>query len=142
MSTVDEGSTNAIASRSRAPLKFFLLVFALSVPFWLLGAATDVQLLPGLPMSALALFCPVMAAAILLYRENGTAGVIELLKRAFDYQRISAKVWYAAHPSSDAWRHGVVLWTDARDGNATPAPAIASSRGRGVVPWFFLAGAG
>lgn len=79
------------------PLKFFLLVFALSVPFWLLGAVTDLQLLPGLPMSALALFCPVTAAAILLYRENGTAGVIQLLKRAFDYQRSARR--RGTHPS-------------------------------------------
>ena len=40
------------------PVQFFLLVFALSVVFWLLGAVTDLQLLPGLPISALALFCP------------------------------------------------------------------------------------
>lgn len=70
-------------------------MFALSVPFWLLGAVTDLQLLPGLPMSAFALFCPVTAAAILVHRQNGTQGVIRLLKRALDYQRISAKAWYA-----------------------------------------------
>ncbi len=70
-------------------------MFALSVPFWLLGASTERQLLPGLPMSALALFCPVTAAAILVHRQNGTAGVTRLLKRAFDYQRISTRAWYA-----------------------------------------------
>jgi uncharacterized protein len=31
---------------------FFLLVFALSVPLWLVGALADTQLLPGLPLSA------------------------------------------------------------------------------------------
>jgi CAAX protease family protein len=95
MSAVDEGSTNAIASRSRAPLKFFLLVFALSVPFWLIGAALGGQILPGLPVSALGAFCPLAAASILVYRKNKTEGVKELLKRAFDYKRIKAKVWYA-----------------------------------------------
>ncbi len=40
-------------------------------------------------------FCPVTAALILVYRENKTAGVTELLKRSFDYKRIRAKVWYA-----------------------------------------------
>ena len=86
-------------------------MFALSVPFWLLGAVTDLQLLPGLPMSALALFCPVTAAAILVHRHNGTPDVIRLLKRALDYQRISAKVWYApilllmpAVTNSRVWR--------------------------------------
>jgi CAAX protease family protein len=91
---LDRGRTS-IVPRSTSPLKFFVLVFALSIPFWLLGAVTDLQLLPGLPMSALALFCPVTAAAILVHRQNGTSGVIRLLKRALDYQRISAKVWCA-----------------------------------------------
>ena len=92
---VDAASANIITTPSPSPLKFFLLVFALSVPFWLLGAAIERQLLPGLPMSALALFCPVTAAAILVHRQHGTAGVIRLLKRAFDYQRITARAWYA-----------------------------------------------
>jgi membrane protease YdiL (CAAX protease family) len=93
--SVDGDSSNTIASQSRSPLKCFLLVFALSVPFWLIGAVTRLQLLPGLPVSSLMAFCPLMAASILVYREHKTAGVIELLKRAFDDQRIRAKVWYA-----------------------------------------------
>ena len=92
--SVDEDSSNTIASRSRSPLKFFVLVFALSIPFWLAGALTTLQLLPGLPVSSLMFFCPVTAALIFAYRENQTAGVTELLKRSFDYKRIRAKVWY------------------------------------------------
>ena len=88
--------TNArpILNNRRSPLKFFALVFALSVPFWLLGAVTDVQLMPTLPVSALMAFCPMLAALILVYRENKTEGVKALLKRSFDYKRITAKVWY------------------------------------------------
>ena len=93
--SVDEASSTAIASRSRSPLKFFLFVFALSVPFWLAAAFTTLQLLPGLPVSSLMFFCPVTAALIFVYRENKTAGMAELLKRSFDYKRIRAKVWYA-----------------------------------------------
>jgi len=92
--SVDEDSSNTITSRSRSPLKFFLLVFALSLPFWLAGALTALQLLPGLPVSSLMFFCPVTAALICVYRENKTAGVTELLKRSFDYKRIRAKIWY------------------------------------------------
>lgn len=84
-----------IVSRSRSPLKFFLLVFALSIPFQLIGAVTSRQLLPGIQMSSLMLVCPAMAAAILVYKENKIPGVIELLKRSFDYKRIRAKIWYA-----------------------------------------------
>jgi CAAX protease family protein len=63
-----------------------VLVFAVSLPLWLIGAVTGLQLLPGLPVGALMVYGPVTAASILLYREKGTAGVIELLKRSFDYQ--------------------------------------------------------
>lgn len=81
--------------RPRSPLRFFVLVFALSTPFWLLGAVTSRQLSADLPVSSFIWICPVIAAAILAYRENGTAGVTELLRRSFDYKRISAKIWYA-----------------------------------------------
>jgi membrane protease YdiL (CAAX protease family) len=73
---------------------FFVLVFAVSLPLWLIGAVTGLQLLPGLPVSALMVYGPVTAASILLYREKGPAGAIELLKRSFDYQRIVSKGWY------------------------------------------------
>jgi uncharacterized protein len=47
--SLDGDSSNAITSRSRSPLKLFLLVFALSLPFWVIGAVTGLQLLPGVP---------------------------------------------------------------------------------------------
>jgi CAAX protease family protein len=92
---VDEASSDSITSRSRSPLKFVLFVFALSIPFCLAGAMIRLQLFPGLPVSSLSFCCPVIAALVLVYGENKTAGVSELLKRSFDYKRIRAKVWYA-----------------------------------------------
>ncbi len=87
-------NTNLLIRKS--PVIFFLLLFALSSPFWVFGAAMGGQLLPGLPVSAVVLvFCPLITALILVYRKNKIAGVTELLKRAFDYKRIRAKVWYA-----------------------------------------------
>jgi hypothetical protein len=80
--------------RPRSRLKFFLLVFAFSDPFWLIGAVIDVQLLPGLPLSALRAFCPLIAALVLVHREHGTAGIVALLKPAFDFRRIPRKRWY------------------------------------------------
>jgi membrane protease YdiL (CAAX protease family) len=88
-------ASNAIAAGDRSPRAFFLLVFALSLPFYMAGALIPLQLLPGLPVSALALVCPMTAALILLHRESGAAGAIQLLQRSFDYKRIKAKVWYA-----------------------------------------------
>jgi hypothetical protein len=86
--------TNLSIPHNRSPLIYFILTFALSIPFWIAGALTDIQILPGIPFSALGLLCMVGAASILVYRENGLAGVTELMKRSFDFKRVKAKVWY------------------------------------------------
>jgi membrane protease YdiL (CAAX protease family) len=78
---------------SRSPLTFFALVFALSVPFWLIEAATGLQLSADLPVSSFIWVCPVIAASILVYREQGTAGVTALLRRSFDVARLRSRVW-------------------------------------------------
>ena len=81
-------------SKNRSALTFFGLTFALSVSFWIAGAVTKLQLLPAIPVSALGLVCMVGAASILVYRENGLASVLVLLKRSFDFNRVTAKIWY------------------------------------------------
>ena len=57
----------------------------LSVPIWLIGALTPIQLLPGLPVSLLMAFCPMIAASILVYREGKTTGIAGLFKKAFGW---------------------------------------------------------
>jgi membrane protease YdiL (CAAX protease family) len=76
-------------------LTFVVLTFALAIPFWILGGAIGYQLLPGLPVAALTFVCPGLAALILVRREDGSASVNALLRRAFDYERIKDKGWYA-----------------------------------------------
>jgi uncharacterized protein len=93
--SVKEDPTEAGMSRRESPLAFFLLTFALAVPFWLLSGVINIQLLPGLPLAALMFVCPGLAALILVRRESGPEGAKALLKRAFDYERIKAKAWYA-----------------------------------------------
>jgi membrane protease YdiL (CAAX protease family) len=101
---------------NRSQLKFFLLVFGLSIPFWLLGAMSDRQLLPGLSVSALMAFCPMVAALMLVYRVNKTAGVTELLRRSFDFKRIKATGWYAPilllMPGVNVVVYGLMRWMD------------------------------
>ncbi|MBW4621698.1 MAG: hypothetical protein KME17_20330 [Cyanosarcina radialis HA8281-LM2] len=91
---VDDDDRLNSTVRNRSPLTYFVLTFALSIPFWAVGALTDFQLLPGIPVSALGILCVVGAASILVYRENGFAGIAELLKRSFDFKRVRAKIWY------------------------------------------------
>jgi membrane protease YdiL (CAAX protease family) len=83
-----------VAPGDRSPLAFFVLVFALSIPFWVVGAMTGLMITPDLPVSSFIWVCPVIAAAILVYRDDGHQGVIGLLRRSFDYQRIRATIWY------------------------------------------------
>jgi membrane protease YdiL (CAAX protease family) len=83
--------------KNHSPVKFFSLVLLLSIPFWILGAVTRdlTEILPiKLPISALMTFCPLLAAAILVYKEQNIQGFKELLKLSFDFQKIKDKKWY------------------------------------------------
>lgn len=74
------------SSADKSPLKLFLLVFVLSVPFWLVDSLTQLQQgIPlNLPVSSLMAFNPLLAALILTYRHNKSAGMKELLKRVIE----------------------------------------------------------
>lgn len=79
-------------------IAFFILVFLMSMLFWLFGSLSE-QSLPkeasiNLPISSLMVVCPLIASVILVQRKNGSHGVKELLKRSFDYKRIKKKIWY------------------------------------------------
>lgn len=83
-------------SSNKSPLKFFLLVFALTIPLWIIETMVEVK---GLPLDApitdfIATFIPLIAACILVYKEEGTIGVNNLLKRIFDFSKIKQKIWY------------------------------------------------
>jgi membrane protease YdiL (CAAX protease family) len=81
-------------SEHRPVLSFVILVFALSIPFWILGSVFDVQLLPGLPIGSLAVFTPGAAAAVMVYRTGRSPAVGRLLRRSFDVNRIRDRKWY------------------------------------------------
>ena len=75
-------------------MSFFVLVFGLSVPFWVMGALTELQLRPGLPLASLMAICPAAAAAILIERAQGRAGVLRWLRRSFGHRRSGPGLWY------------------------------------------------
>jgi hypothetical protein len=112
------------SSTSQSLLAFFVLVFVFAVPFWGIGAATGLQLLPGIPVAALAVVCPALAALILARRTKGAGGATALLKHAFDYERIRSKVWYAPIllllPAESVLAFAVLRLT----GTTVPAPQI------------------
>ena len=113
-------------SETRAPsaLPFFILVFAIAVPFWIIGMVVDVQPLPGLPIAAAMFVCPALAALILTYRERGRTGVVAFLRRSFDGGNIP-KRWYFTlvllMPGVTVVSFALERWT----GVPVPVPHIA-----------------
>ncbi|MBR7621834.1 CPBP family intramembrane metalloprotease [Phenylobacterium sp. 20VBR1] len=77
----------AQAGKPRSPWVFFGLVFLLAIPFYVLGALVEWPLMPGLPIAALAIVCPALAAIILVYRAEAWTGVSTLLRRGVDRVR-------------------------------------------------------
>ncbi len=76
------------------PWTFFLSIFVLSAPLWLLASFHRVQLMPGLPISALMfLTCPIVACAF-TWRVRGLLAMRRLLLRVFDFGRIPSRIWY------------------------------------------------
>ena len=126
--------------RQWSALAFFGLVLGLSLPFWLVGALSASQLLPALPVSALGFLCPVGAAAILIYRQDGRAGVTRLLKRSFDFGRIEAKAWLGPvillQPVIMALSFVVIQL----EGVAIPLPEFSLLPALALFAVFFIAG--
>jgi len=86
-------NTNTNASQEKLPLDYFVFVFALAVPFWLFGGG-KLPLPINLPVAALVTFVPMIAAALLSYRQHGLTGVKRLFKKAWDYRNTRQGIWY------------------------------------------------
>ncbi len=121
---------------------FFALVFALSIPFWILGAINPIQLLPGLPISALGAFTPALGALILIYKNDRLAGVLQLLRRSFDLERVKNKNWYVAiifiNPAIAVLAYGTIR----ASGISLPNPAPLSFAIFPMFVIFFIAALG
>ena len=103
--------TGECVSNRRSPPAFFLLTVLLSVPF-LLFAGTPLPGPANLPVSAFMIVCPGLAAAILVFREEGGGGVVRLVGRVADYRKVGA-VWYLPilflMPAIMLFSYGVML---------------------------------
>jgi len=82
------------ASPVRSVSHFFLLLFALCIPVWVVGAVVDVQLFPGFNLFQAGLAMPMFASLILTYHERGRAGTVVLLRRTYDVAAIRPRVWF------------------------------------------------
>jgi hypothetical protein len=69
--------------------------FVFSISFWGINALAGADVIPNLQLLNVTWsFTPMMAASVLVYREDGKVGRKELFKRCFDYKRINSKIWY------------------------------------------------
>ena len=113
-----------IAPRSeRSVARFVLLEFALSVPFWSIGALAQAHVIPDqVLLRASWSLTPMMAAAILVYRNGGTAAMKQLFRRIVDYRRITTRTWYLpvflAGPVIVFAQYGLAVWS----GRDVPPP--------------------
>ncbi|MEZ4860227.1 MAG: CPBP family intramembrane glutamic endopeptidase [Caldilineaceae bacterium] len=118
--------------------RFLLLTFALSSLFYLLGALSQQQFLPGVPISAVMVLCPLAAALLLVYQTDRRAGVVELLKRSFDFQRSKAKVWYLPllllMPGVMTLEFGILRWF----GSPIPLPQFSVLKVLGLLLALFI----
>ena len=129
------GSGAGSLGGNRSLAAFFLLVLLLSLPFWLIGT-TAVQLLQGLPLSALAAVCPALAAVLLVWGSDGADG--KLLARSFDAARIRPLWWFAPILLIAPGVQALAFLASWAMGTAIPAPQIAVVRALVLAVFFFV----
>lgn len=119
-----------------SPMIFFLLVFVLSVPFYVLGAFGG--RLPGLqllPDSALMAFVPMFAALILVHRSRGVAAIVTAIQNMLAASRSTGLRWYVMAllflPAICVFEFGIMRLT----GTEVPFPEISI----GALLFFFTA---
>ncbi|MFB7633411.1 CPBP family intramembrane glutamic endopeptidase [Streptomyces sp. NPDC056149] len=76
--------------------RFFVLLFALSLPFWIAGSVfRGPGVLPmAMPVSAFQFVLPFVVASVCRCRDEGVRGVRALLKRSFSVPRRGQRVWW------------------------------------------------
>lgn len=78
----------------RSLTRYFLLLFSLCVPVWVIGAFVDVELFPGFKLFQAGLAMPAIAALLLTYREERWAGIAALLRRTYDVGTVKPRIWF------------------------------------------------
>ncbi|CAN5585741.1 hypothetical protein BH11MYX1_BH11MYX1_47960 [soil metagenome] len=131
-----------VSTIRRSPLVFFVLAFSFAIPFWLIGAAIGSELLPGLPVAALMAVCPALAALVLAHRERGAAGMRSVVERAFDWNRITARGWYAPILLLMPFVSIVAFAVIRAMGTRVPAPEISVPHTVILCGVFFIAALG
>ena len=128
----------AKASDGRSLPRYFLLLFGLCMPFWVIGATFDIQLFPGLKLFQAGLAMPMFASLILTYHERGWPGTAALLRRTYDVSSIKPRIWFVpmllVFPSFGA----VNYWLMRQTGASIPPPSLSLIGFLGYCTVFFM----
>jgi uncharacterized protein len=126
-----------------SPSNFFILVFVLSVPFYILASSgAKLPGLPFLPVSALAGFVPMIAALILIYRQRGGEGAVALLKSAFAKRRNLSAGWIFVAVLFMPVVCLLEFWILRLMGSAVPTPQISPFQALLYFVAFFIGAIG
>ncbi|MGW8247946.1 MAG: CPBP family intramembrane glutamic endopeptidase [Acidiferrobacterales bacterium] len=109
---------------------YFVLVFALTIPFLVAGALVPSELLPGVPLSAIAVIVPTLAACFFIYRGRRWPGVVELLRRSYDYRHIKNWRWFLVIFLVNPAIAVLAFWVMRASGTSIPLP--------GAIGWSVL----
>lgn len=93
--TSKDNTYNPSILHKKSALRFFLIVFGLSAPLWLLELFIDTSGLPlNIPVTdIIAAFTPLFAACILIYKEEGKRGLQNLFAQIVDFKKIKP-LWF------------------------------------------------
>ena len=118
--------------------RYFLLLFGLCIPIWVIGANFEIQLFPGFKLFQAGLAMPMVASLLLTYRARGRAGTTALLRRTYDVTRIKPRIWFlpilVIFPS-----FGVInYWILRQAGADIPSPTLSLIGFLGYCTVFFM----
>ena len=120
---------------------YLVLVVVLAVPLWAYGALVGGELMPGLPVAATAFVVPVVAAALLVYREGGGAALAAFLRRAVDLRRVRDPVWWVPTLLLMPALWALSWFVMAALGRSLPDPTVPLRLLPGLAAAFLVAGA-
>jgi membrane protease YdiL (CAAX protease family) len=130
---------NNAATSAKEPknyITFFVLTFILSVPFYIGGNLVPPEM--AIVSTLLITFIPIIAALILTIRENGSGGAKALLKRSFDFKKITKKIWYVPIIFLMPIVYLLVLWILGLIGETLTGPLVPLGAAPILLLVFFI----
>jgi membrane protease YdiL (CAAX protease family) len=114
---------------------FFVLTFVLTIPIYILAIFVPAM---EAATSFLFVFIPLISALVLAFRENGSDGAKKLIKRSFDFKKITRKMWYVPLVFMMPFVFLVVFWILGFIGDVLPETIFPLSMAPILLIMFFF----